>query len=270
MRAPLVLTALLFAGGGLAVAEDATPPLVTDRPDQTESTSIVAPGRVQVEMGLTSRREDADGARSEALEIGGTLARVGLFERLELRLGWAGRLDEEVDSGVGPIEEADGSGDTALGAKLLLREEPGARGTRLALLAMASLPTGDDAFTEDRIHPELRLALSRALSERLSLGVNAGLAWASASGTDGELDSLSVAFYTAALGVSLGERWGTFAELFGEVAASDDGSPAHALDGGVTFLVSDGFQLDLAAGIGLSEAAEDSFVGAGLSFRLPR
>jgi hypothetical protein len=225
---------------------------------------------VQIEMGLSSRRDTDEGARSEALEVGGTLARIGLLERLELRLGWAGRVDEEVDAGAGPIEQADGSGDTALGAKLLLREEPGPRGTRLALLAMASLPTGDDAFSEERIHPALRLAVSRALSERLSLGINGGVAWTSVAGPEGELDSLSVAFYTASLGAGLSARWGAFVELFGEVAASADGGPAHAFDGGVTFLVSDGFQLDLAAGVGLSELADDAFVGVGVSFRLPR
>jgi hypothetical protein len=71
----LVTTALLVAPVSLAD----TPELVTDRPDQTESTEIVPKGFVQTELGLG----DADGA--DATFAG--LARIGLSERIELRVG---------------------------------------------------------------------------------------------------------------------------------------------------------------------------------------
>jgi hypothetical protein len=265
-RGTVVLLVALACAGSAGAEEEA---LVTDRPDQTESTSVVAPGHVQVETGWTSRRAREEGARIEGREAGGSLARVGLLPRVELRVGWDGRVRERADLGRGVEQEVAGSGDTALGAKALLGEERGRR-PRIALLAMASLPSGHAELTTDRVDPELRVACSRSLSERLSLGANGGLAWTSEEGADGERDTLADAFYTVSLGAALGQRWGAFAELFGDVPASASGGPAHSFDGGVTFLVWENLQLDLAAGVGLSAEADDTFVGAGLSFRLPR
>jgi hypothetical protein len=75
LQSLLLIGGLVFAP--VVLAE--TPELVTDRPDQTESTEIVPKGFVQTELGLG----DADGA--DATFAG--LARIGLSERIELRVG---------------------------------------------------------------------------------------------------------------------------------------------------------------------------------------
>ena len=59
-------------------------------------------------------------------------------------------------------------------------------------------------------------------------------------------------------------------ELFGESGGSAPGGPANAFDGGFTFLVRDNVQFDVAGGVGLSDGADDWFVGVGLSVRWPR
>ena len=41
----------------------------------------------------------------------------------------------------------------------------------------------------------------------------------------------------------------------------------HYGDGGFTFLLSDDIQWDIRAGVGLNEAADDYFVGTGVSIR---
>ncbi|HVR97870.1 MAG TPA: transporter, partial [Thermoanaerobaculia bacterium] len=75
----LVLTAAPAAALDLSGLPE---PLVTDRPDFTESTSTVAPGHFQVEGGATlARVEDED---SETW--GEVLVRYGLGPRLEARL----------------------------------------------------------------------------------------------------------------------------------------------------------------------------------------
>ncbi|MBI2435836.1 MAG: transporter, partial [Candidatus Hydrogenedentes bacterium] len=48
------------------------------------------------------------------------------------------------------------------------------------------------------------------------------------------------------------------------------GGPAHSLDGGFTFLLRENIQWDLFVGVGLSDDADDWFVGTGLCFRFPR
>ncbi len=264
----LVLAAsfiLLPASGHAQEVPGLVPDLVTDRPDQTESSVVVPPGSVQVEAGWTYTRDDEDGARLETHEAPGTLVRIGLVEKVELRVGWTGFVDAEVRT---PRFQAgvDGVGDADLGVKVHLASERGSR-PETALLVSTSVPVGDDAFTSDRFDPAFRLAFSHTLSERVGLGYNVGLGFESAPGASGELDTLSTAFYTVALGFGLSEKWGAFVELFGDLPASAPGDPAHSFDGGFTYLVRDTLQLDVAGGVGLSDEADDWFVGIGVSAR---
>jgi hypothetical protein len=236
------------------VARAAVPEIDTDRPDQTESSALVPPSTFQLEAGAVgSHDQDVD-----TLEAPGTLLRYGLLPRLELRLAWGGLVRQEA----GPSSDT-GTADAELGAKVGLAPD-------LALIAHLSLPVGDEEVGSPRADPAIRVTASHTLTERLGLGWNAG--WEAASSTDdaGGTHTLSRWVYTAALGVELGEAWGAFVEVFGDVGASDPGPPAHSLDGGVTYLLRPRVQLDLSAGVGLSDAAPDRFVGLGVSFRLPR
>ena len=239
------------------------PDLVTDRPDQTESAVVVPPGRVQLETGWTFLRDDESGVRTDTEEAAGTLVRIGLAERVELRVGWAGYISQEVDF-AGAMTEADGPGDTALGVKVHLREEQG-RAPELALLAAVSIPSGSDEFSSDEVDPAFQFSASHGLTERLAIGYNAGMFWTSESGA-----TLSSFLYTAALGIGVTDRLGAFVELFGEVPASASGRPANSFDGGLTYLLRHNIQVDLSGGVGLSSAADDWFVGLGISARFPR
>ncbi len=258
--------ALLMLPLARAAAEDAAE-LVTDRPDQTESSLVVPRGSYQLELGWTVTRDEEAGVRVESHEVPGTLLRVGLSDRIELRIGWTGLVASEIRFGSFKASD-DGIGDGELGAKIHLAEERGGR-PEIALLLSTSVPIGDDAYTTDRFDPALRLALAHTLSERVSLGYNLGLAFESSLGEDGERDTLSNAFYTVALGLALSDRWGAFVELYGDLPASASGGPANSFDGGFTYLLRDNLQLDLAGGAGLSDAAGDWFVGLGLSVRFP-
>jgi hypothetical protein len=104
----------------------------------------------------------------------------------------------------------------------------------------------------------------------IGIGYNAGVEAASEPASDGGRTTLTTAIYTLAAGFPAGDYWGLFVEVFGEVPMSADGGPAHLLDAGVTYLVRPHVQLDLAAGVGLSDDAPDWFAGMGVSLRFPR
>jgi hypothetical protein len=259
-------TVALAVLGAAAAADE--PELITDRPDQTESSAVVPPGRVQVEAGWIFAREDEGGVETDAQEGPATLARIGLADPVELRLGWAGFVSEEVETG-GATADVDGPGDTGIGVKLDLWDEEGRR-PDLALIAGVSLPTGDSEVTSDRVDPAFRFSASHTLGERVGLGYNLGLAWSTEADAAGERDTVSSFVYTAAMGFAVADRVGAFVELFGGLGGSAGGCPRHSLDGGFTWLVRDNVQLDASAGFGLSDAADDVFVGLGVSARFPR
>lgn len=241
----LALLAALGAGPE-AVAQE-SPELVTDRPDQTESSSVVPTGTVQVESGVLVTEDET--------ELLGSLVRWGLAERLEVRFGWDGWIDRDVDGGPG----AEGIGDGEVGVKVALALERGRR-PETALLVSTSVPFQDDEVGSGRADPSFRFLFSHTLPDGWALGYNLGAAWD---------DDDVAAEYTAALGRGVGERWGVFIELFGEVPVDGPGGDAHSLDGGVTYAVGPRLQLDLAGGVGLAGDAPDWFLGAGVSFRVP-
>ena len=71
------------------------------------------------------------------------------------------------------------------------------------------------------------------------------------------------------IGYSLSDRVGAYTEWF---AFCPDGADfdhnQNYANAGLTFLVNDNLQLDIRAGVGLNEAADDLFTGAGFAWRL--
>ncbi len=266
-RASLLIMAGLVAAHAGA-AELSGPDLVTDRPDQTESPVVVPVGTVQAEIGALFSVDDQGGTRTRTVEAPGTLARYGLHPRLELRLAWAGWIEDE-SRGAGGRSRVSEAADPELGVKVSLSSARGAR-PEMALLAHVSLPLGGGTVGSPRADPSVRLSAAHTFSDRVGLGWNLGWEAASYRDTIGEVHTRTRFVYTASLGVELAERCGAFIELFGDLPASDPAPAAHSLDGGVTFLLAPRVQLDLAAGFGLDADAPDRFAGFGVSFRLPR
>ncbi|MCH8321343.1 MAG: transporter [Acidobacteria bacterium] len=232
-----------------------TPELVTDRPDQTESSVVVPPGYVQVETGWSLSRNQEGGIRTNTHAFPGTLFRIGALDRMELRLDYGGVLWEQTRE-AGQSTDTSGSGDMGIGAKIYFWEEQGWL-PEAALLAGLSLPVGKDSFSSGRADPSFRLSLSHTLSDRLSFGYNLGATWESTLDETNDLDTLSLFNYTAVLGIGLSDRAGLFAEVFGDIPFNAKGGPRHSFDGGLTYLIRHNLQIDGAAGVGLSESADD-------------
>ena len=244
----------LIVGLGTGVASAQSPDLVTDRPDATESATVVPRGLIQVETGyLFARDGGVDG-----YEVPGTLFRIGLGGWTELRIGHAGMV-----GGAG----SQGAGDSELGAKVNLIERADGWRPELAIMGGLSLPTGADGFSSDGVDPSFRFSFAHELSPRLSLGYNVGAAWES-SGGQPDRDAFIV--YSLVLGVGLTDRLGTFLELFGNRQTTGTTATSVSVDGGLTFLLTPIVQLDVYVGGGLRGPSDDVLVGTGVSFRLPR
>ncbi len=241
------LCAALLLAPALAGAQE-TEELVGDRPDFTESSVAVSPGRVQVEAGTTWTRDEGETAH----ELGEVLVRIGVVEDLELRLG----LGSWVRAG-----DAEGWDGGSLGLKAQLVEGWGWR-PELAVLLGTATPFGDEEVADESWQPEAKLALGWELAEDLELGVNAGYA------RPGKGESrFDQAQWSAALGWGATERLGFFLEAFGFGREEAEGDATRYLDAGVTWLLGPELQLDARVGRGLGDDAAEWFAGAGVVVR---
>ncbi|WP_333599098.1 transporter [Flavobacterium sp.] len=237
---------LLFSGISFAQKQE---PIEADRPDQTETPAIVPKGMFQVETGFTFQKNER---HSQTLNLPSTLWKYGVNENLELRL-----ITEFVSEKIN-AEKLSGFTPVLLGFKVSLCEEKGIF-PKTSFIGHLSLPNAASSnYKTDYMAPEFRFTMQHSLSEKLSLGYNLGCEW------DGFTPAPTY-IYTLTTGYSITENLGSYVELFG--FAPQDDSANHNLDGGVTYLITDNFMVDLSSGVGLTDNAPDHYFALGFSFR---
>jgi hypothetical protein len=255
-RAPLPLAAFLFAACAHSAVRVDPGPFVTDRPDFTESAFTVAKGYTQLEIGATSSRESGE----RGLAFGETLVRAGVASGVEVRVSPGSYLVEGTGSA-----RVEGFEDAGVSMKLGVHEGPGTPGRiepTLALLVGTSLPTGAQAFRGPRALPLVKLIAAWSLTDRLALGSNVNWASAEAAGTSGHTWSGSASF-----GYAFSGRVGGFAEYYAIGDQLGAWQRRSYVDGGLTYLLREGFQVDLRFGVRADGPGDGSFAGLGLARR---
>ncbi len=246
----VVLTAALAAVGA---AEE---PLVTDRPDFTESALAVDTGRWQFEMGATYD----DGADINATSLGEVLIRWGFSKDLELRVVAPSYL--WLDGGG---EDSSGFLDMALGFKYEIHDGSGTGffgSTAAGVIVSTTMPTGSSAVSSPDWQPLAVFAASWDLAPSVSLGANVG--YARPSDGDRRFDSV---WASLALGAGFSEKTSAFLELYGFNREEYRGPSPLVFQTGVVYLINSNLQIDGRVGRRLTEAGPDLLVGIGASWR---
>jgi hypothetical protein len=251
----LLVILLLFISIQQGNGQGEVPELKTDRPDQTESSTVVPKGALQLEAGYFFQKatEESQSVKTHAYPT--ALVRVGVLEWLELRV--LGALKDSVVEN-GSRRKVGGVSPLNLGLKFQLWQGQGWR-PEAAFLVRAALPVGSRAFRPDDPEPELRLMLSNKITQKVEVAYNLTMSWPDGDPTKG---------YTLSLSGEVHDKVTVYGEVFGNKTEGE--KAAHQADAGVLFLLRPNLQLDLAAGTGISKAAPDYFITAGLSLRLPR
>ena len=233
-------------------------PIVTDRPDFTEASVTVGRGVLQIESGYTYSF-DNDGTQTIGHTYPESLFRYGVFaEWLEFRLAWT-CANEIVDG-----RESGGAEDLYLGFKIALTPQEGWL-PEMAIVPQMTVPTGAAAFRGDDVHPGVNWLYGWDINDWLATGGSTQV-----NRTIETLGGQSFAEFAQSwtIGYSLTERLGAYTEWFGIIPHSGEGQkPQHYFDGGFTYLFSNDIQWDIRGGVGLNDAADDYFVGTGLSLR---
>ncbi len=245
-------------------AAQSSGPLVTDRPDFTEAPVVVGPKMVQFETGVLWGTEAAAGLTVKELSAPNLLLRLGMSERLELRVGMQGLVSDT--SGRPNAEWRTSASNTDVGVKYQLARQEGL-GLDLAVIAHVSMPTGGGT-SSGNADPAVKLAWGRALGWA---SVTGNFNWMSATTPDDERER--VLDGSLSVGHALWGSWGAFWEaVVTTVDTVDDADAPTTWTGnaGVTRLFGDNLQVDAYVGRGLNDAAQDWALGAGVSYRFHR
>lgn len=235
-------------------------PLVGDRPDFTEASSVVGRGVVQLEMGYTYSRQDRPEV-SESHTYPELVLRMGvLAEWAELRLIWSA-AEEQTGAGARPSV---GSGDLTVGMKFALTQQIDYL-PETVFIAHLQLPTGSEEFTADEVLPSGSYIYGWELNDSWSTAGQTVLGRALDDAT-GE-PYLEVA-QSWTIGYSFTDNVGGYVEWFSIMPhGADENHTESYIDGGFTFLLLDDLQWDIRVGVGLNDAAADYFVGTGFVIR---
>lgn len=233
------LLLFLFAFPASQASSQLVSPIVTDRPDFTESGLTVPRGSVQVEGGFTYA------VQNEVRQVSGSelLIRWSPIRRLELRFMAPDFVLANREQNIS---------DPALGLKAQLGP---VNNWDLALIASTTLPHSSNK--KGKAGLDLILAGGSEIGA-ISLGSQVMTGW------DQEAGKLLHGL-TVVVGREILENTGGFVEIaLSEVPSS---AASVLLHSGLTFEVAPLIQLDLHSGIGISETAQDFILGAGLSLR---
>ena len=224
-------------------------PIVTDRPDFTESAVVVPFLWVQIETGLTYQWT----RQSFSLSLPETLFRISTGQKSELRLGLPD-FGWTTSNG----SKSSGIGDTYIGAKFQLG--PFENGDDFALIPAVTLPSKKSGFSSGTVDPELKVCWGRALSDVWGISAMAyGLY------TSDNIGRVFVFQQTVSFGKAVSERSGVFFEYAGTFATRT--MPAHVAHVGVVYRTSPNTQIDLHSGFTMNGSDREPFLAAGYSIR---
>ena len=258
MKKTFLIFGLICSSLTFAQQDDGPGSLITDRPDATESPQTVGSGFLQFETGAFFTRDEANGLTTEATTFNTMLIRYGIFDNLELRVGWNFTETQFEMNGVENPNVLSGLDPLLLGAKVAITEEDGLIPT-IGLIGHVFLPfTAGTDYRPETTGVDFRFSFAHSLNDRSSLSYNLGAEWGS--------DSPEAAYiYTLSYGYAISDSFGAYIELYGDLP--EDSGPNHLWDVGITYLINDNFQLDATVGSGI-RSDQELLVSAGFSYRI--
>lgn len=235
------------------LAQETKSPIVTDRPDQSNTPVLTPTGAFQIESGFVMEVDGKDSLQSTNFTYNNLLLKYGLNRNVEIQvamsyLGTRHKEEQAPAKGISPA---------SIGLKLRLAEEKGFW-PQAALVSHLNVNTAKNSFSTVHSYSDVTLIFSHTFSPRWSFTYNLSAKW------DGN-NAGAIYAYTVSNAISLGEKLGGFIELYGflpETARMD-----HRLDGGFTYKVTPIFQIDISGGVGFYKHSPDFFLGGGMAAR---
>jgi hypothetical protein len=252
----------LILGPGVARESEAEPDRIDpDRPHLPDASTTVGVGRVVVESGYTYARKDDTHVVQTYPEA---LLRVGAFaEWLELRVGQS--FVDERQTVAGTRTTARGAQDLYLGAKLALTRQDGLL-PATAIIPQMMVPTGSGEVTAGRVLPGVNLDFNwDVIKDRfgVELLIADNLVRDDIVGSHHEVTTGLTGVVQLSKNLEGFVEW----DAFVPVGAHDASGPRHYAVGGFVYFVTPDLAVDIRAGVGLNDHADDFIAGLGFALR---
>jgi len=235
----------------IMIFEQINAQIVTDRPDQTESSSTVGIGNLQIESGILVGYTGNEITSVRQILLPTNLLRYGLTQEIELRL-----LSQFETYKIGDTS-IQGISDLEIGTKIQILQDEN-KNTEIAFLSHLIVPTGTLELTGDTFGTINKLSISHQLGNSLAFGYNLGYNYFGENSGDFT--------YSLALGTSVNEKVSIYIEPYGEVV--DFKEFVLNFDAGITYLANDNLQFDFSFGTGVNERM--NYISVGFSWLLEK
>jgi len=247
MKKILLITALIIA----VTYGELSAQIITDRPDQTESSSTVPNGALQLETGVLVGFAGENRNSTRQILFPSTLLRYGIMNGVEVR------VLSQMESIKFNDVKYQGISDLVVGTKIqLIKSEK--RNIQVAFLTHLIIPMGSSEVSSGKYGTSNRISVSHALGDNVGVGYNVGYNYYGVGSGD--------LVYSLALGVGVNDKVSLFIEPYGEI--TDFKEFVTNIDAGFTYLVKENFQLDFSFGSGISHRM--NYVSAGFSWLMER
>jgi len=242
-----VLT-LLF---GMMLSFQVRAQMVTDRPDQTESSTTVGKGNLQLESGFLLETFEEEQISLRRILLPTNLFRYGLTETIEIRFLNQFEIREMVD------QTANGISDAEIGVKIqILKGE--SKNTEIAFLSHLLVPSGTKELTIDRYGTINKLSISHVFNESLGLGYNVGYSYFGIE--------KGILTYSLSLGIGINRKAGIYIEPYGDFLNFE--RFLLNFDTGFTYLIREHLQIDFSFGTGVNNRM--NFLSLGFSWLIEK
>lgn len=201
----ILILFILFYNSYCSISQE----IVTDRPDQTESPSIVPKSSLQIETGFSVQYAENYSLSETTKLLPSTLFRYGVFDNFELRLNYQYSEYTEKSN----KQEISGITDMEFGAKLQFINDT-INEIQLAVLSHLLLPTGNKDFSLNKYASISKLAFGHPLTNKIGLSYNLGYDYYGEG--NGDL------FYSVSTSFDLTENSSFFTEIFGNYFEFED------------------------------------------------
>ena len=225
--------------------------IISDRPLQSDRPAVTPKGYFQMEH--VFKIEDTDPGFIYSYPA--SVWKYGVTNNFELRL-----ITEYTTIQKQPNPDINGFLPIAVGIKAKLGEQKGVL-PKISFVGDLTLPgVVSEDFETTYLAPDVRLAFEHMVSDFIDIGYNVGLEWDGINAEPNINYSLYVDF-------DLTKRLGLFVEGYGATPQRDDVEMEIRADAGLSYLLGNNFLLFASAGKGLTDAAVESFVAGGFSYR---